>query len=126
MNIKKFYEDTNSSYQGALSIMMNDFLIERMIKKFMESNSYQSIIEAYEANNIKEVFALSHSFKGVTGNLSLTNLFKLASELTEATRNKESADIKDLIEQLKAEYKVVVDAFNALNNWIQNFVVLKK
>lgn len=116
MNIKKFYEDTNSSYQGALSIMMNDFLIERMIKKFMESNSYQSIIEAYEANNIKEVFALSHSFKGVTGNLSLTNLFNLASELTEATRNKESADIKDLIEQLKAEYKVVVDAFNALNN----------
>ena len=126
MNIKKFYEDTNSSYQGALSIMMNDFLIERMIKKFMESNSYQSIIEAYEANNIKEVFALSHSFKGVTGNLSLTKLFNLASELTEATRNKESADIKDLIEQLKAEYKVVVDAFNALNNWTQNFVVLKK
>ena len=32
---------------------MNDFLIERMIKKFMENNSYHAIIEAYEANNIK-------------------------------------------------------------------------
>ena len=66
MDIKKFYEETGSNYQSALSIMMNDFLIERMIKKFMENNSYHAIIEAYEANNIKEVFALSHSFKGVT------------------------------------------------------------
>lgn len=32
MNIKKFYEDTNSNYNAALSIMMNDMLIERMIK----------------------------------------------------------------------------------------------
>lgn len=81
--------------------MMNDVLIERMIKKFMENNNYHSIIEGYDANNIKEVFALSHSFKGVTGNLALTKLFNIASELTEATRDKEEADIKDLIEELK-------------------------
>lgn len=80
---------------------MNDFLIERMIKKFMENNSYHAIIEAYEANNIKEVFALSHSFKGVTGNLALTKLFEIAATLTEATRNKESADIDKEIEILK-------------------------
>ena len=115
MDIKRFYEETNSNYQAALSIMMNDMLIERMIHKFMENNAYRPIIEAYEANNIKEIFALAHTFKGVTGNLALTNLFNIASELTEATRNKESADISKEIEALKAEYKIIEDTYNKLN-----------
>ena len=115
MDIKKFYEETGSNYNSALSIMMNDMLIERMIRKFMEQNSYNAIIEAYQNNNIKDVFALSHSFKGVTGNLALTNLFNIASELTEATRNKEEADIRELIEQLKVAYSLVQEKFDLLS-----------
>ena len=112
MDIKKFYEATNSDYQAALSIMMNDMLIERMIKKFMENNSYHSIIEAYEANDIKQVFVLSHTFKGVTGNLALTKLYDIASRLTEATRGKESADITKEIEELKEAYNLIGEAYH--------------
>ncbi len=114
MDIKKFYLETGSSYESALSIMMNDMLIERMIKKFMENNAYKALIEAYEANDIKEVFALSHSFKGVTGNLALTKLFEIASTLTEATRNKEQADIDREIGILKEEYRKIEEAYNRL------------
>ena len=116
MDIKKFYEETNSNYQAALSIMMNDALIERMIKKFMENNAYNAIIEAYKANNIKDIFALAHSFKGVSGNLALTNLYNAASDLTEATRNKEEADIENEINRLKAEYTLIEETFNKLSN----------
>lgn len=114
MNIKKFYEDTNSNYNSALSIMMNDMLIERMIRKFMENNSYNAIIDAYSANNIKEVFVLAHSFKGVTGNLALTSLYNIASDLTELTRDKEEADIDNEIAKLKTEYKLIKDVFDSL------------
>lgn len=114
MDIKKFYELTGSDYQAAISIMMNDALIERMINKFMENNSYQAIIDAYQAKNIKEVFALAHSFKGVTGNLALTKLFQVSSELTEATRGKEEANVDDLIEQLKKEYLLISKAYKEL------------
>lgn len=114
MNIKKFYEDTNSNYNSALSIMMNDVLIERMIRKFMENNSYNAIIDAYNANNIKEVFVLAHSFKGVTGNLALTSLYNIASNLTELTRDKEEADIDSEIAKLKTEYKLIKDVFDSL------------
>lgn len=114
MNIKKFYEDTNSNYNAALSIMMNDMLIERMIKKFMENNSYNAIIDAYNAKNIKEVFVLSHSFKGVTGNLALTSLYNIASDLTELTRDKEEADIDSEIEKLKTEYQLIKNVFDSL------------
>lgn len=114
MDIKRFYEETNSNYQAALSIMMSDALIERMIKKFMENNSYQAILDAYQANNIKEVFALSHSFKGVTGNLALTSLFNIASDLTEMTRDKEEADIGEEIEKLKSAYSLIEEKYNSL------------
>ena len=115
MDIKKFYLETNSNYEAALSIMMNDILIERMIKKFMDNNVYPSIIKAYQENNIKEVFALSHSFKGVTGNLALTKLYEIASELTEATRDKEEANISDLIAKLQAEYLVIEEAYKKIS-----------
>ena len=114
MDIKKFYLDTGSDYQAALSIMMNDMLIERMIKKFMENNAYQSIIDAYDVKDIKQVFALSHSLKGVAGNLALTKLFEIASELTEATRNKEEADIDNEISKLKSIYQNIVETYNSL------------
>ena len=114
MDIKKFYELTGSDYQAALSIMMNDMLIERMINKFMDNNAYQSIVDAYEANNIKEVFTQSHSFKGVTGNLALTKLYQIASILTEATRGKEEASIADEIEQLKKDYLSIVEVYKSL------------
>ncbi len=75
--------------------------IKRMIRKFVENNSYNAVIDAYSANNIKEVFVLAHSFKGVTGNLALTNLYNIASDLTELTRDKETADIDKEIEKIK-------------------------
>ena len=114
MDIKKFYIDTGSDYQAALSIMMNDMLIERLIKKFMDNNSYQAIIDAYNANNIKEVFSLSHALKGVAGNLALTKLYEVASELTEATRNKEEANIDNEIDKLKSIYRNIESVYKSL------------
>ena len=114
MDVKKFYLDTGSDYQAALSIMMNDMLIERMIKKFMDNNSYEAIINAYETHNIKEVFALSHSLKGVAGNLALTKLYEIASILTEAMRNKEEAMIDNEIKELKSVYQNIASIYNSL------------
>jgi HPt (histidine-containing phosphotransfer) domain-containing protein len=107
MNVKEFYKNTGSNYEAAVSIMMNDMLIERMLAKFMANNSYNDIIEAYNAHDYKALFALSHSFKGVTGNLALTKLFELASVLTEATRNNENANVDKEIEDLKKAYELI-------------------
>ena len=114
MNVKQFYLDTGSNYQAALSIMMVDSLIERMINKFMSENVCNDIIDAYNRKDIKRVFELSHSFKGVTGNLALTGLFEISSVITEATRNKTEANIDNEIEQLKKTYTAIQEAFNKL------------
>ena len=114
MDVKKFYEEIGGNYSSALSIMMNDILIERMIHKFMSNNVYNDIIKASEEKAMKQVFALSHSFKGVTGNLALTPLFELSSKITELTRNNENADIDEEIKMLKEKYELIERAYNNL------------
>ena len=41
MNVKELYESINGDYQRALSVMMSDSLIERMINKFMANELYE-------------------------------------------------------------------------------------
>jgi len=112
MNVKQFYEETNGSYQNALSVMMNDTLIARLLGKFMSNNSFDEIISCYENKDYRNLFSAVHSFKGVTGNLALTPLYDLSCKITELTRNKDDANIDSEIAELKKNYLLVVEKYN--------------
>ena len=77
------------------------------------SNDF-NILEAYKANDINQVFTWAHALKGVCGNLALTTLFDATCELTEATRDKESANIDKEIEKLKEAYELIDEKFKSL------------
>ncbi len=107
MDVKRFYQEIKGNYQNAVSIMMNDALIARMLTKFMANNDYEKIISAYEAKDFQSLFAAVHAFKGVTGNLALTPLYELSCVITEATRNNPNPVIDQEISQLKEVYACV-------------------
>lgn len=111
MNVKEFYKSINGDYQYALSIMMNDSLIERMIAKFMSNNSYQEMIDAYDKKDYASLFPLAHSFKGVTGNLALTELYEISSVITEATRNGATPNLDNEIKALKDSYQKLENSY---------------
>ena len=111
MNVKQFYADTGSNYEQALTIMMNDAFIERLLGKFISNNSYNDIISFYEKKDFESLFAAVHSFKGVVGNLALTQLFDLACVITEATRSLQPVNIDKEIGQLKEKYSLVVKSY---------------
>ena len=111
MNVRQFYVDVNGSYENALSIMMNDALISRMLAKFVNNNACEQMIKAYEDKDYRLVFTSAHTLKGVAGNLALTPLYELASIITEATRNsddvnldKEMAELGRLNNLIKLKY----------------------
>ena len=112
MNVKQFYIDTNSNYEEALSRMMNDFLIEKLVSKFIANNQYSAIISAYDEKNYQEVFANAHALKGVAGNLALTSLYEIASILCEATRNNATPNLDKEIETLKERYSLIINCYN--------------
>lgn len=111
MNVKQFYIDIHGNYDDALSIMMSDSLIERMLNKFINNNLYEQIISSYENKDYRSLFAASHSFKGVTGNLALTPLYEISCIIVEATRNSDDVNIDKEIEILKKEYQLVKDSY---------------
>ena len=111
MNVKEFYNAAHGDYQYALSIMMSDSLIERMINKFMDNNAYHDLIKAYEQKDYALLFPLAHSFKGVVGNLALTGLFEISSIITEATRNWATPNLDKEIEILKERYQRLENSY---------------
>ena len=111
MNVKQFYSEVHGNYGSALSIMMNDIFIAKMLSKFMENNIYDQIISSYEKKDYRALFAASHSYKGVAGNLALTPLFNLASTITEATRHSDDVNLDKEIEELKEAYALVKEKY---------------
>ena len=107
MNVKQFYQDINGSYEKALSIMMNDALISRLLAKFMANNSFDEIVASFDKKDYRALFTAAHAFKGVTGNLALTPLYEISCALSEATRNDDSPDVGKEIQQLKDAYALV-------------------
>ena len=130
MNVKEFYISINGDYQRALSIMMNDSLIERMITKFMSNNAYQDIVNAYENKDYASIFPLAHTFKGVAGNLALTELFEIAAIITEATRNGATPNLDKEIETLKERYQRLENSYQKyrqspiFTKYIDKFLVI--
>ena len=112
MNVKQFYLDANGDYNDALSRMMNDVLIVKVINKFMNGNAVNDLISLYENKDYRAVFSAAHTLKGVAGNLSLTPLFEIACVITEATRNNDDVNLDKEIAELKEIYATIEVAFN--------------
>ena len=103
MNVKEFYAAIGGDYDRALQMLMNDAFITKLLKKFAEGSYYDELRKAREDNDVPHTFAITHTLKGVAGNLSLSPIYEKASAICEATRNKKdgvdvSKEMNDLIE----------------------------
>ena len=74
---------------------------------YLLSGYFKSLAKDYE-----EAFKHAHNLKGVSGNLEMTRLTKVTTELTEKLRSKDFTDLDGDFELLKKEYRQVLDAIN--------------
>jgi HPt (histidine-containing phosphotransfer) domain-containing protein len=117
MTVKEFYENINGSYQNALSTMMNDDFIKKMLNKFLQTNSITSLFEAYKEKDFQKVFAAGHSLKGVLGNLALDPLYNKVVPIVEKTRNiapNSRVDLDSEINDFQNEYNLVISELKKL------------
>jgi len=101
MTVEEFYNVVGGDYKTALERLMNPEFIKRMLSKFLVNNSFHIIKEGFENKNPKMMFEGAHSLKGVSGNLSLTNLFNKTCVVVEATRDFENIKEFDLTNEMK-------------------------
>lgn len=95
-------------YEAGVKRFMNDHeLYEGMLTAFLFDDTFSKVSEAYKAHDYVALFAQSHTLKGVSGNLDMTVLYHMASELTEYLRNNgapEESVVTALFDKLQSAY----------------------
>lgn len=123
MTVQELYERIGGDYAGALGRLFMDKLVAQFVVKFLDDTSCRDLFSAWEAHDEKAAFEAAHRAKGVCGNLSLTRLAELTTQICEALRpgNDElraSTDVDSLVNELKQQHAVAmaqISAFAAQN-----------
>lgn len=111
MDVKQFYDTIGGNYSKSLETMMNDAFIQRMLLKFLDSSTYNDLLEASNNKDIQALFNVTHMLKGVAGNLSLTPLQLKAAAICEMTRNANGE-----IPNLDKEVEELISIYQSINS----------
>lgn len=94
--------------------MNSEQLWIKFLKKFKADTSFGDLVKAMEEKNATKAFEASHTLKGITGNLALTEFNRLVGEQTEYLRgteiNFEAAEA--MMPQLKEVYEKTLKIIN--------------
>ena len=94
--------------------MGNEALYEKFALQFLEDPTYDTLLDAIANREVQEAFAAAHTLKGISGNLSFSNLYVLRGMMTELLRKEELGAAKEYIPELERVYQTVQ---NALEEW---------
>lgn len=115
MTIKECYDAMGGDYQDVLTRLRSGERIQRFLYKILEDKSYDTLISAMAAKEYEEAFRAAHTLKGISLNLSLTQLYASSNELTEALRVKPQAERAEaLLARVKEDYALAVASIGAL------------
>lgn len=114
MTIQDYYLEMHGDYENAKMRLMNDRLITKFLKKFLNDATMSQLLVAVNNGDIEASFVAAHTLKGVAGNLALSELQKNVSALTEQLRSRTEAADTQLLEEVKKSYALVIDTINKI------------
>ncbi len=114
MTLNELYEQIGGDYAQALRVLRMDKLIDKHIRKLPTGGVADALIAAGETMDPTQLFEAAHAVKGVCGNLGLTNLSALASEITEefrpgSTRKLSDDEVREKLDAFAAAYRKAQD-----------------
>lgn len=92
----------------------NESLFVRLATKYLNDPHFDALEAALSADDVAVAEREAHSLKGVAGNLSFTQLYKLATHITDALRTGNLNDAHALMPELSNAHKAVVEALRGL------------
>ena len=94
--------------------MGNETLLERFLKKFLDDTNYEKLAAAIDAGQQEAALTASHTLKGISGNLSMTELFSLLNEQVSAFRADDWDRAVELMPEITKTYETLSAAIKAL------------
>ncbi len=92
---------------GLKRIRDNKTLYAKMLQMFLKSDQFEKIDECLQKGDLKKAADAAHAIKGMTGNLSMTKLFHLSTQLMETLRQ-DQAD-EECIRQYREALQKTID-----------------
>lgn len=89
--------------EGLNRCMKNEAFYLRLVNMALDDAGFARLKEAVDSGNMKEGFEAAHALKGMLGNLALTPLASLSSEMTELFRAGTEADYSALLQKLEEQ-----------------------
>lgn len=93
----------------------NAALYEKYLKKFAADENFKLAKNAIEEKNYEDMLKYVHTLKGVTGNLSMTELFNSCSELVIVIRDKEFNRVDEIFNRISVLHSNVCEAISIEN-----------
>ena len=110
MDIQKFYESIQGDYNGALSRLKNENILQKFVVKFLDDPSRDQLVQALNVSDYDAAFRAAHTLKGLSANFSFTSLERSSSLLTQALRAGAYENVPKLAEQVLKDYEQIVSA----------------
>ncbi len=113
--IRKRMEDQGMDVAGALGRMMgNEALFVRIMKKFLDDQSFGKLKDALAQKDYDAAFEGAHALKGVAGNLGLNPVMEADIVILEKLRRKETEGLEADFEKLNMLYEETCEILKEL------------
>ena len=110
MTLRELYSGFGEDLETALRVLRVEKLVDKHIRKLTKSGVMEALISAGEAMDPKAIFDAAHAAKGNCGNLGLTRLAAVSSEITEEfrpgnDRKMTDDEVKEKLAEIAALYE---------------------
>ena len=116
MTVQEFYEEVGGDYNDIVSRLKTEDRIIKFAGMFARDESYKTLVEALDAQDVDTAFRAAHTMKGMCQNMAFTRLLRSSQDITELLRAKDLESAKDMLSKVTEEYNLVIDGINKLNS----------
>ena len=110
MTIEACYEALEGDYPEVLSRLKTEERIRKFALKFLKDDSYHTLQQRLDSEDMEEAFRAAHTLKGLCQNLGFTKLYDSSSRVTELLRVRKVEEAGALMSQVKKDYLQTVAA----------------
>lgn len=103
-NLRKYGANVDEGLQRCVN---NEQLYLTLVNRFLDQNTFPDLKAAILDHDLEKAFHISHSLKGVIGNLSLSPLYDIIYQMTELLRNRTEMDYSDYIQRYEMSYSLL-------------------
>lgn len=113
MTMSKFYAAVGGDLSDVLERLEDLDIVKFYLPEFENDPSYDGLMQSLKDGDLQRAFRAAHTLKGLSYNFGLNRLGNCAATMCK-TLQKGTAPASELLRQLSAEYRCVIDAIHEL------------